>query len=309
MILTFAPNPALERVALVEQFQSGEPRKPMRVATFAGGAGLRAASVIRQLDADVLALGFGGGHLGALLRDSLDRQDIPHVLTLISGETRGDFLLLDKDQGVVTEVPENAPAFTDVEAGKLLSILDRHLGTATLLIVADDHPDGAADLFARAIAAADQANVPVIADLRGEALEAAVTGRVWFLRVNLKTLQQRTLRSLQYDSAIIAAGQELVAAGVGAVCVTLGEDGALLISSEGAWRIAPPVVSRFNPTGCGETLVGAFAVHWERWRDLLEAVRYGCAAAAVNVTHDAPGQASPGEVTVLLPRTSVERVA
>jgi fructose-1-phosphate kinase PfkB-like protein len=143
MILVFAPHPVLERVALVEQFVAGEPQKPMRVTTYAGGAGLRARNVARLLKADVLALGFAGGHLGALLRDGLDRQDIPHVLTPIAdpGGTRGDFLLLDREKGVVTEVPEGAPDVTEAETEKLLAMLERHVGGASLLIVADGQRD------------------------------------------------------------------------------------------------------------------------------------------------------------------------
>jgi tagatose 6-phosphate kinase len=310
MILVFDPNPALERVALVEEFVSGETRKPMRVSTHAGGAGLRAAHAARQHGADVLALGFVGGHLGSLLRECLDRQDIPHVLTPIAADTRGDFLLLDRERGVVTEVPEQAPAFDASEAERLLAALERHLPHAALLILADAQPEGGdRDLFARAFAAARRAEVPVWADLRGEAMEAAIAGGAWLLRTNLKNFQRRTERSLQYDSAILAEARGIVAGGVGHVCVTLGEDGMLLINAEGAWRIAPPVVSHYNPTGSGETLVGAASARYEREPDLLAALRYGCAAAAASVAHDAPGQAAPGEVLALLPRTTIERIA
>lgn len=310
MIVVFSPNPALERVALVEQFQNGERRKPMRVATYAGGTALRAATVARLLGADVLALGFVGGNIGALLRDCLDRQDIPHVLTPIASQTRGDFLLLDKEQGVVTEVPEMPPLFTPAEADRLLIALERHLAqNVSLLLVGDSQVEGDDTLFRRAFTLARNAGVPVVADLRGNTLEAAIEAKVWLLRANLKTFQRRTERSLQYDSAIIEEAQHLVAQGVENVCVTLGEDGALLINAQGVWRIAPPVVSHFNPTGCGETLVGALAAYWERDRDLLQALRYGCAAASVNVTHDEPGHATPAEVQVLLPKTAIAKVS
>jgi fructose-1-phosphate kinase PfkB-like protein len=304
MILVFAPNPALERVALVEQFQPGQgPQKPMRVATFAGGGGLRAASVIRLLGGDVLALGFVGGHLGALLRDCLDRQDVPHVLTPTAASTRGDFLLLDKEKGVVTEVPEAPPVYTETEGDMLLATLERHLDRASLLLVADGQEDTDPMLFVRAIRAAQERGVPVLADACGGALAAAVEAGAWLIRVNLKMLQRHTERSLVHDSAILEEANAMRTSGVENVVVTLAEEGALLVTESGAWRIKAPIVSHFNPTGSGETLSGALAVRYLQTNDLIEALRYGCAAASVNVTHDEPGHATPGEVAVLFPRT------
>jgi tagatose 6-phosphate kinase len=309
MILVFAPNPALERVALVEQFQSGRgPQKPMRIATFAGGGGLRAASVIRLLGGDVLALGFVGGHLGALLRDCLDRQDVPHVLTPTAASTRGDFLLLDKEKGVITEVPETPPAYTEAEADALLMTLGRHLDRASLLVVADGQEDTDPTLFARAIQAAKEHSIPVLADACGGALDAAVGAGVWLIRVNLKMLQRRTERSLLHDSSILEEAQAMREKGVENVVVTLGEEGALLVAESGTWRIKAPVVSHFNPTGSGETLSGALAVYYQKVSNVIEALRYGCAAASVNVTHDEPGYATPGEVAVLFPRTIAEPI-
>lgn len=305
MILTLSPNPALERVALVEKFEAAaEGQKPMRVTTHAGGAGMRAASVVRLLGGDVLALGFVGGHLGGLLREGLDRQDVPHLLTPIVSDTRGTFLLLDRDKGVITDIPEDPPTFTPAEADRLIASLDRHLPHASLLILADGHDDSDPEFFRRAIASAKRAGVPVLSDLCGTALNAAVESGVWLIRVNLKTLQKQTERSLQHDFAILQEARAILAQGVENVIVTLAEEGALLVNGAGAWRVQAPIVSHFNATGSGETLSGALAVQWERTHDIVEAVRYGCAAASVNVTHDEPGYATPGEVNVLLPKTT-----
>ena len=210
MILTFSPNPALERVALVDSPSTGdapkanEPKRPMRVSTFAGGAGLRAATVVRLLGGDVLALGFVGGHLGALMRDCLDKQDVPHVLTAIASDTRGDFLVLDREKGIVTEIPERAPVFTDAEAEKLLAALDRHLTHAQILLIADGPSAGdesadaqTAALFTGAIRRAQAQNVPVLAEVSGPAWPAVLETGAWLLRINLRTLQRRTESNLQ----------------------------------------------------------------------------------------------------------------
>ncbi len=304
MILVFCPNPALERVALVDQYQATEPQRPMRVATYAGGAGLRAANVIRLLGGEVLALGFAGGRLGKLLRECLEKQSIPHLLTSTEAGTRGDFLLLDREKGVISRIPEHATAYTDEEAAKLLNSVESHIPRASMLLIADGEDEADPALFTPPIRSAKEHGIPVLADVCGGAMQAAVENGVWLLRVNLKSLQKQTERSLQHDSAIIEEAQLFLERGVRNVVVTLGEEGALLVNPNGAWRFKPPVVSHFNPTGSGETLSGALAVQWERSGDIIEAVRYGCAAAAVNVTYDEPGYATPAEVNILLPKTT-----
>ena len=204
--------------------------------------------------------------------------------------------------------PENAPAYSEFEAERLLSSLERHLKHASLLILADGQEESDLDLFTRAILTAKAAGVPVLADLCGTALHAAVADGAWMIRVNVQTLQKQTERSLQHDYAILQEARAMLSQGVENVVVTLGEEGAILVNASGAWRIKAPVVSHFNPTGSGETLSGALAVEWERNHDVVGAVRYGCAAASVNVTHDEPGYATPGELNILLPKTTVTPV-
>jgi fructose-1-phosphate kinase PfkB-like protein len=308
MLLTFSPNPALERVALVEQFRSTKAPKPMRVSTWAGGAGLREATVIRLLGEAPLALGFFGGHLGDLLVEALERQHVPQMLVRTEASTRGSLITLDKDQGFISELPEAPPVFTDIEAAKLLATLEKYLPDADHLLISDAEEGHTVPLFQEAVDRAQAAQVPVIADLSGEALDMAVQAGVWTIQVNLKTLQRQTERSLAHDFAIVQEAQAMRAQGVQNVIVTLGEEGALLIAGKGVFRIKAPIVSHFNPVGSGETLSAAFAVHYLRTGDLLDAVRFGCAAASVNVTHDEPGYATPGETAVLYPHTQVSPV-
>ncbi|MBC8142979.1 MAG: hypothetical protein H7Y38_16265 [Armatimonadetes bacterium] len=304
MILVFAPYPALERVAMTEQFVPGAPQKPLRVSTFAGGAGLRAASVIRLMGADTLAVGFAGGRIGELLADALDRQDVPHVLTRTKSETRGAFLLLDKIGGVVTLIPENVPATTDAENDKLMQSLSRHIGGANYLLVSGD--DNESGLLASALEEARATNAQTVADVKGLSLETALqVGDLFLLRVSHKSLQRHLSQSLSHDSAIVREANVLRDKhNVRNIVVTLGEDGALLVGESGAVRVKAPVVSHFNPTGGGQTLVGAMLARLQAGDGLTEALRFGCAAASVNVTHDEPGYATPAETQILLAKTT-----
>ncbi|MDH3263584.1 MAG: ribokinase [Paracoccaceae bacterium] len=102
-----------------------------------------------------------------------------------------------------------------------------------------------------------------------------------------------------------AAAKALRRRGVGAAIITLGEIGALF--HDGARTVhvpafdAGPVV---ETTGAGDAFNGGFAVALAEGRDPVEAVRFGCATAAISVTRPgtAPSMPDRAEIEALLAR-------
>lgn len=66
----------------------------------------------------------------------------------------------------------------------------------------------------------------------------------------------------------------------GPVIVTLGSDGALVVSADDAWRVAPPEVEVRDTTGAGDAFNGVLAAALAEGRPLREAVEVAVAAAA-----------------------------
>ncbi len=101
------------------------------------------------------------------------------------------------------------------------------------------------------------------------------------------------------------AGDFLLAKGVGAALITLGEAGALLHSKAGSTLVpafkAGPVT---ETTGAGDAFNGGFATAIARGAEPLEAVRFGCAVAGISVTRagTAPSMPRLAEVEALLAR-------
>jgi ribokinase len=99
------------------------------------------------------------------------------------------------------------------------------------------------------------------------------------------------------------AGDILLAKGVGTALITLGEQGALLHSSEETVLVpafsAGPVV---ETAGAGDAFNGGFAAALARGLDPMEATRFGCAVAGISVTRagTAPSMPRLGEVQALL---------
>jgi ribokinase len=100
-----------------------------------------------------------------------------------------------------------------------------------------------------------------------------------------------------------AAADALMARGVGAAVITLGERGALYRDRTRSVHVpvfkAGPVV---ETTGAGDAFNGGFAVALAEGRDPVEAVRFGCATASISVTRPgtAPSMPARAEIEALM---------
>jgi ribokinase len=102
-----------------------------------------------------------------------------------------------------------------------------------------------------------------------------------------------------------AAADALLARGVGAAVITLGENGVYLKDANGSLHVpafnAGPVA---ETTGAGDAFNGGFAVGLSEGMTPAEAVRFGCATAGISVTRPgtAPSMPSRAEIEALLDR-------
>lgn len=80
------------------------------------------------------------------------------------------------------------------------------------------------------------------------------------------------------------AAQALLARGPQAIVVTLGEQGALLVTGTGEQRFAPHRVEVVDSVAAGDAFCGALAVRLAVGAPLVEAVRFANAAGALAVT-------------------------
>ena len=83
---------------------------------------------------------------------------------------------------------------------------------------------------------------------------------------------------------IVKAAHVLMDKGVENVVITLGAEGALLVSEEGVYHIPAFKVRPVDTTGAGDAFNAALAVAIAEGRSLREAVRLANAAAAIKIT-------------------------
>lgn len=83
------------------------------------------------------------------------------------------------------------------------------------------------------------------------------------------------------------------------VILTLGKKGSVVLSGDTEEQIPSYAVKAVDTTGAGDTFCGAFVARWIEDGQLMEAIRFATAAAALSVTKIGAQSSIPLEVEVL----------
>lgn len=111
----------------------------------------------------------------------------------------------------------------------------------------------------------------------------------WFAHIDYLTPNESEAEALtgvvvtDQDSAR-RAGERLLQLGAGKVIITLGAQGALLVTAQGHQHYPAPHVQPLDTTAAGDTFIGGFAAGLVRGLEEGEAIAFGQRAAALSVT-------------------------
>ena len=260
---------------------AGETLLGGRFDTAFGGKGANQAVAAARLGAHTAMVGrVGDDTFGPTLRQGLieDDIDVTHVRTDETAATGVALILLEEsgENRIVVASGANlqvTPA-DDVEAAGAL------IRSARLLLLQLEIPLAAVQ---RAAAIAREAGAQVLLNpAPAQPLPSDLLRNVDLLVPN--QVEAAMLAELPPDTPPEEAAQALRAAGAGKVLVTLGSDGALLVSNQGVRRVPPFPTEVVDTTAAGDAFMGGLAAALIADRPLEEAVRWGNAAGSLACT-------------------------
>ena len=134
-------------------------------------------------------------------------------------------------------------------------------------------------------------------DTSGDALVASLAARPRLIKPNRTELAELVGRPLDSIAEVIAAAEEVRAGGVELVLVSLGADGAVLVSPGGVLVGESRVDVPRSTVGAGDSFLAGFLVRFSNNEDdveaaLVEALAWGAAATSL------PGSAVPGPAEI-----------
>ncbi len=286
MIVTVVGSINMDLVSQVARFpMPGETILGGDLETIPGGKGANQAVAAARLGAKVTLVGRVGADIfGSKLRSNLAAEgiDISHVLQSQDMTTGVALILVNEDgQNTIVVSPgangQLTPAFID-RAGIVIA-------SADVLLLQLEIP---LESVRRAAQIARENRVQVILNpAPARELPASLLDMVDILIPN-ESEAQRLLGETQNRMdhlQLAAAAERLFSLGIGAVIVTAGDRGALLVNSAGQ-RMFPafPAERIVDTTAAGDAFVGGLAAATAAGKVLPEAILWGNAAGMLAVT-------------------------
>lgn len=281
-IATLTMNPALD---VTTSAQKVIPTHKVRCATprtDPGGGGVNVARVAQRLGADVTAVYPAGGPTGELFHKLLDAQGVQQHIVNISGNTRENFAVSEAESGEQYRFVLPGPDLSDQDQQQCLDALEKLKVKPEYLVASGSLAPGVSpDFYARVARLARKMDARLILDTSGEPLRQAGEEGAYLIKPSLRELSELAGRALDTQEAQIEYGRELLQQDhAEAMVLSLGSEGALLITRNEAEHFAALQVPVKSATGAGDSMVGGITVALARGEPLRHAVRFGMAAGA-----------------------------
>lgn len=284
-IATLTMNPALDLSTATDRV---EPLHKLRCGPARydpGGGGINVARVVKILGGDATAVYAAGGPIGEILHACLDRLGLDQRVVQIAGMTRENMTVDETSTGNQFRFVLPGPSLTEAEQRHCLDAVRSLDPSPSYLVVSGGYPPNADEerISADVEALAHEIGARLILDTSQAMLHAPDHG-VFLMKPNLNELRRMVGRSLQDRADQIAAARSVIRRGrAEALVVSLGADGALLVTETIAEHFAAPDVPIRSAVGAGDTMVGALVFALERGWNLVEATRYGVAAGSATL--------------------------
>jgi 1-phosphofructokinase len=239
MIVTVTANPAIDRTCRLAVLRPGSLHRTTAVRVEPSGKGVNVGRVLHRLGLPARMVVTAGGAEGRMLADLLAQlPPAPHVdLVPVVGSTRVNITVLG--DGEPTKINEPSSALSPVEADRIVATVADTLaaGDVRWLACCGSLPAGTDPaLITKLVEVARRTGVPVAVDASGAALAAAVAACADLVTPNRDELAELVGWPLDTFPDSVAAAREIRARTGGSVLVSLGADGALLLTEAGGYR-------------------------------------------------------------------------
>lgn len=280
LIATLTMNPSLDITTTVDRVRPTDKLRTGPLRHDPGGGGINVARVVHELGGKTIAIFPGGGPAVQMLDMLLDEQGVPFRMVPIERQTRESFTVDETTTGEQFRFVMPGPRLMPHEYQACLDALQDLDPAPEIVVLSGSLPTGTTPDLPRAVCAfCSNIGAKLIVDMSGPLLHEI--NCAYLMKPNHLELEQLVGHELADHEAIAAAARILIHSGkTEAAVVSMGEDGALLVTAENELHFPAIHVPVMSAVGAGDSMVAGIALALVGGKELKEAVKCGMAAGA-----------------------------
>ena len=281
-IVTLTINPSLDKstqftgLIAEQKIRCGTPRYD------AGGGGINVSKAISRLGGESLCVFTSGGSPGIKLEELVQKEGIAIKIIPTQNWTRENLVALDTNTIAQYRFCFPGTPISDVEKGNILQTI-QELKTKYLVVSGSLNEGLSPDFYQYIADFAKISGTKLIVDTSGEALKKILEKGVYLAKPNVGELAKLIgVELLEMDEVAPAALKLIEKGSAEIVVVSLGAQGAVLVTAPQTEFVPAPNVVKKSTVGAGDSMVGAMVWALSQNKPLKEVVQWGvaCGSAA-----------------------------
>jgi 6-phosphofructokinase 2 len=282
MILTITLNPCIDKSTRVDQLEPEAKLRCTEVVNEPGGGGINVSKALEKLDCDSVALFPAGGHNGDMLCSLLKETSIQFHAIPTSVETRENWVVKEILQNHQYRFTFPGRAVAEDSIRLLMDKIDA--SPYNYIVASGSLPPGVShELYGMIVEKALTIGAKCIVDTSGAALQSLENKKAFLIKPNRSELCKLVgIEKIEHNDVPEAARKIIDKGFAEWVAVSMGADGAWMVSNSEAFFCKAPQVERKSTVGAGDSMVAGITYMFSKGASPEDAIRFGvcCGSAA-----------------------------
>lgn len=281
-IITLTINPSLDKSTHFTGLIAEQKMRCEKPRYDAGGGGINVSKAIAKLGGSSICVFTSGGSSGEMLSALIDKENIENISIQTKNWTRENFIAFDNETKSQYRFGFPGNEFSDEEKDKILQTI-KEFKTDYLVISGSLNEGLPTDFYQKIAEIAKAVGTKVIVDTSGEALQKVLETGVYLIKPNIGELAKLIgVERLELTEVEKAAKNLIEKGNAEIVVVSLGANGAILVSKDETHLVKAPKAEKKSTVGAGDSMVGGIVWALSQNKTLKEVIQLGvcCGTAA-----------------------------
>lgn len=284
-IVTITLSPCIDKSTTVDRFVPEKKLKCSYPVLEAGGGGINVSKALKNFRTSSYCIYISGGYTGKILDNLVFHEDLHAAPVHSQLFTRENFIVFENKTHLQFRFGMPVNKVSAAEWKQVINELNKHQADFVVLS-GSIHSEVDKKFYDQLNAYVKRTGAKLVADTAGIALKHILENGAFLIKPNQNEFSGFYGKKILNREQIVVKARKLVSSGkIENVLVSLGGEGAVLVTKSGAWQFMPPKVKVRSTVGAGDSMVAGIVFQLEKGKSMEEAVKFGIACGTATTAN------------------------